>query len=144
MLEPYRVIVTGSRNWPAHRRDEVWEALARVAGECRSDRLVVVHGGCKTGVDFHARTWCENTPVFGFGLYVVEEVHRAAFKAQGSGAGPWRNRRMVDAGADLCLAGILPCSRPGCADPQPHGSHGATHCAGYAEHAGIPVRRITP
>lgn len=43
----------------------------------------------------------------------------------------------------VCLAFISACSRRDCRYPDPHGSHGATHCAGLAHAAGIPVRRWT-
>ena len=48
---------------------------------------------------------------------------------------------MVTLGAGLCLAWIMPCVKPYCRRPDPHGSHGATHCADLAGKAGIPVIR---
>lgn len=140
MAEPYRVGVTASRDWTD--RTSVWEALALAGMQCRSDQMTVIHGGCGKGGDLHAHQWCEKYPALGNGVYVVEEVHRADW-SRGKAGGPWRNRRMVDRGADAWLAFIMPCTPPGCRNPEPHGSHGASGCADLAEKAGIDVRRFT-
>jgi hypothetical protein len=49
---------------------------------------------------------------------------------------------MVNAGADLCAAFLGPCVKAGCDVPQPHASHGGSHCADLAEKAGIDTRRF--
>ena len=51
---------------------------------------------------------------------------------------------MVESGPDACVAAISPCTRAHCRNPQPHGSHGATHCADLAEQKGITVDRPEP
>lgn len=120
-----RVLVTGSRDWPAP--GSVGEALISVASETRDSSLTVVHGGAR-GADTIAHNFCVAYPCFGNGVWVVEEVHRPSWSAQGKSAGMWRNRRMVDSGIGLVLAFIKDESR------------GATHCLEYATKAGVPSR----
>lgn len=124
-----RILVTGSRGWASPPCPDIWEVLRIAAQEftAHKTRLVIVHGGCPSGADLATHHWAKHHPMFGF-VPVVEEIHYAAWEAQGKGAGMWRNRRMVEAGADVCLAFVLDSSR------------GATHCAEYAAKAGIPVR----
>lgn len=69
-------------------------------------------------------------------------VTREDWKRIGLAAGFDRNARMVALGADACRAFIGPCEKPGCREPGPHGSHGARHCVGLAEAAGIDTRRV--
>lgn len=138
--KPYRILITGSRDWRDDRA--VRRALLLAVGAVGLDRdVVIVHGACPTGVDHVADTWARRWAV-------DVEAH----PAQGHptedfgpwpGAGPRRNAHMVGLGADECLAFIGPCTRPNCRRPQSHGSHGATDCADRAERAGIPVRRWT-
>lgn len=51
---PYRVLVTGSRDWPTP--ETVWAALNDIRDEAliTDRRLVVVHGACPRGADAHA------------------------------------------------------------------------------------------
>lgn len=132
---PYRVLVTGSRNW----RDgqTIWQALADTVRALPYDRdLVLVHGNYRTGADQMADEWGR-----GFGATI--ERHRAEDFGPWPRCGPIRNRHMVSLGADLCLAFIGPCTSTRCRRPGPHPSHGASGCADLAEQAGIPVRRYT-
>lgn len=126
---PYRVLVTGSRDWPAP--DRVWSALNNVRDEALiTDRdLVVVHGACPNGADEQAARWCRTATQFATG--VTEERHPAQWRTNGKAAGFIRNAYMVNLGADICLAFIH------------NGSRGASHTAALAERAGIPVRRYT-
>lgn len=134
-----RVLVTGSRDWPTRGR------VAFELNECfdrlnPGERLTVVHGGASRGADFDARTWCLRRAHLGDP--VTEERRMADWIVHGKCAGMIRNAEMVEAGADVCLAFIAPCLR--CTRPEPHGSHGATHCADLAEKAGIETHRWTP
>lgn len=138
MTAPYRVLVTGSRDWKAV--GVVRRALNEVLAVRPHDQpLTVVHGDCPTGADIMAKvwatTWCGEERV-------THEPHEAPWHL-GPAAGPLRNAAMVTAGADVCLAFIGPCTSTRCRRSRPHGSHGATGCAGLAEAAGIPVRRWT-
>ncbi|MFP3986928.1 SLOG family protein [Streptomyces sp. E11-3] len=128
MTTPYRVLVTGSRDWPtaqtvANALNDAHDRLPPGA------HLVVVHGACKTGADFDAHAWYLRRQRLGDP--VIEEPHRADWLTHGKAAGPIRNQLMVDLGADVCLAFIK------------DGSRGASHTAALAEAAGIPVRRWT-
>lgn len=123
MTKPYRILVTGSRDWCDQQA--VWDALAPIARALPADQdLVLVHGGCPTGADAMCDEWAR-----GFGAVI--EVHPANWVRHGRAAGPRRNAEMVNLGADVCLAFIR------------NGSRGASHTAALAEQAGIPVRRWT-
>jgi hypothetical protein len=128
-VKPYRVLVTGSRDWPIPAL--VWGALNDVRDEALiTDRhVVIVHGACPRGADDHAAKWCATAAQFANS--VAEEKHPANWQLNGKRAGFIRNAHMVNLGADLCLAFIR------------NGSRGASHTAALAEEAGIPVRRFT-
>lgn len=116
----FRVLVTGSRTWTdAAAITGVLTDLHEVHG----DRLVVVHGACRTGADRIADGWARRHGV-------ATETHPADWAA-GPGAGPARNAAMVATSPDVCLAFIR------------DGSPGATGCADAAERAGIPTTRHT-
>lgn len=123
MTAPFRVLVTGSRDWDDH--DLVRDNLATaVFGHLPA---VIVHGACPSGADAIASWWVRTHRVIG----VSEERHLADWRTYGRTAGPLRNQHMVSLGADLCLAFIK------------NGSRGASGCAALAEAAGIPVQRWT-
>jgi hypothetical protein len=130
---PARILVTGSREWTAETviREALRETWAALGGP---KDAVLVHGGCPIGADAIAdRIWR--------GQAFTVEVHPADW-SHGPAGGPLRNREMVDAGANVCLAFIAACTKAGCPDTEVHGSHGATGCADLAEEAGIPVWRV--
>jgi hypothetical protein len=164
VADPFRILVTGSRTWTDEHT--IWTALEDAIEQAYNQghrEYVVVHGGA-TGADTIAAGFCENQA----GWYsdyanqtLAEEPHPADWATCSSprctpehrkvrrdrttycpAAGPQRDADMVDAGADLCLAFIDPCTKPGCRKIQPHGSHGASHTADLAEKAGIPTRRF--
>lgn len=121
-MKDYRVLVTGSRDWT----DLLTLDKALGAEQCLAamdrKRLVVVHGAAR-GADAMAEEWAKRNGV-------AVERHPARWRPGGvynPQAGLVRNREMVRAGADVCLAFIR------------SGSRGASHCARLAEEAGIPV-----
>lgn len=105
---PYRVIVTGSRDWC--QPDDITIILDNIRRD--HPRLIVVHGGC-LGADVMAESWARHH-------HVTTEVHPARWELHGKAAGPRRNLAMVRLGADLCVAFIRNYSR------------GASHCAAAA------------
>jgi len=124
-----RILVTGSRSWSDY--DTVCRALA-VAIETvkerrpQDKRIVIVHGNAK-GADTMAATF-----VYQFqdylkqkGYTIVEEAHPADWKI-GKAAGPIRNTKMVELGADICVAFN-------------EGGSGTTNCISQAKKAGIEV-----
>ncbi len=118
----YRVLVTISRAWG--RWDIPIREFRLIDAAHRG--VLLVHGGAPHGDRDLARI---AHSLFGW----PEEVHPALWRPNGiynPQAGLLRNRVMVERGADECLAFIR------------DGSRGATHCAGLAEEAGIPVRRF--
>jgi hypothetical protein len=113
-----RILVTGSRDWS----DKV--AIANAIRQAWIDadkpyRVTVIHGGAR-GADYIAG-------VFANRMRFDVEVHEADWSI-GKQAGYIRNKEMVDAGADVCLAFIR------------NESKGATMCADLAEKAGIPTK----
>ena len=118
-----RVLITGSRN--LNDRDAVWDALDeeyRIHGS-----MTVVHGAAN-GADKLAGQWARSA--MADGLNVTEEVHPADWKTHGRAAGPIRNQKMVDLGADVVFA-------------FPRGkSTGTRHAMKAAGIAGIKVREM--
>lgn len=117
-----RCLVTGSRDWPfdtqvAHELHLVWESFGFPL------EFIVVHGDCPTGADRFAHEWAER---WGH----IPEPHPAHWALLGKAAGPTRNQKMVDLGADICLAFIGPKSK------------GAKGCAKLAKAAGIETKII--
>jgi hypothetical protein len=116
----YRVLVTGSRTW--EDREAILFELAGLT--LQHPGAVIVHGACPKGADTLAASCARD-------LGLAQEPHAAEWEKYGKRAGFRRNAEMVALGADVCLAFIR--------DHSP----GATHCAGLAAKAGIPVRRWT-
>jgi hypothetical protein len=115
-----RILVTGSRTWTDHT------AIRQALTWYRSlygPSTTVVHGGCPQGADAIADRLADE-----LGLQV--ERHPADWHTYGKRAGYVRNTRMVNLGADVCLAFIR------------NGSPGASMCASYAALAGIPVTHV--
>lgn len=113
-----RVIVTGNRDYTAEH-----EVVAAIRSLPRGS--VVVHGGCPTGADAMA-----NSAALAYGhllhLYIADWEHH------GKSAGPKRNQRMIDAGADEVFA---------FGDLERGGKRtGTGDCVARARRAGIPVR----
>lgn len=135
MPETYRVLITGSRDWSDYEA-VLFEISALTLQHLR---IVIVHGAA-SGADGLAVKAAHE-------LGLRTEPHPADWRPDGiydPSAGFRRNAEMVAAGADVCVAFLMPCSKPGCRQPQPHGSHGASNCADLAEKAGIETRRFTP
>ncbi|WP_030506404.1 DUF2493 domain-containing protein [Microbispora rosea] len=152
-MSPYRVLITGSRSWKD--LDVVRDALVQARYQANGP-MVVVHGACPTGADAIADWWCRRFTHLG----ITRERHPADWdtcagpkctpthrlkRRDGSTycptAGHLRNQLMVDLGADVCLAFVLPCTQRTCRKPKPHGSHGASDAIDRAEKAGIHVER---
>lgn len=98
-MSDLRIIVTGGRKRDSQDDytrmvnilvdiDEYW---------CRAVDLVIIQGGCPTGVDALARRFAKE-------YEVPVESYPADWARYGRVAGPKRNQLMADAGAGLCLA----------------------------------------
>lgn len=115
---PVRVIVTGDRNWYcATVADRIVRRLANNYG----DELVIVHGAA-LGVDQAFNHWAARHGV-------ETEPHAANWLEEGPGAGPRRNQKMVDLGAEFCVA----------VHQNLAGSKGTKDCVRRCLAAGIPV-----
>lgn len=122
-----RILITGSRGWT----DEVAiiDALLTVTdGVYNNDSITVVHGGAAGADTLAGEAAARYLP----GCTI--EVHQPAWQADGRfdrGAGFKRNQKMVDLGADYCLAFKL------------NDSRGTAHCISRAAAAGIKVLVFT-
>jgi SLOG family YspA-like protein len=136
-----RILITGSRTWTD--ADTIASALDDHVFGGTDREITVVHGACPRGADRIAAEYCEllADAAERRGVTLVVEPHPAEWQTHGRRAGFIRNREMVAAGADCCLAFIARCADPACRRISgPHGSHGAVHCSAAAEAAGIAVR----
>lgn len=115
---PYRILVTGSRDWDDEDAIEKVLHNAFIAAGSRMD-TVLVHGGAR-GADMTAAYLWERQ-----GLRA--EAHRARWDDLGLSAGPARNREMVLSGVDVCYAFIR------------NQSTGATGCVEIARSFGVPT-----
>lgn len=125
--EPVRVLITGSREFT--QRAIVAQALTVVAREHPGRELVVVHGDAK-GADRLAGAIARKYPG-----RLREEKHPVPDWRRADGtidrqAGRRRNQRMVDAGADVCLAFLASTAE----------NRGTRDCMARARAASIPVR----
>lgn len=138
-----RILVTGSRDW--EDAGAVGAALYAAIETTPHHEITIVHGACPTGADKFAAEFCESEAhhLESSGTTLIAEPHEPDWNTNPRVGGLIRNADMVALGADLCLAFIGPCTKAKCRKPKPHGSHGATHCAGLAEKAGIPVKNQT-
>lgn len=138
-MSEYRILITGSRSWDNETR--VAFALGAACSRLLNgtggypNQFTVVHGACPTGADAIADRIARDQ-----GMHV--ETHAADWTRQGKAAGFIRNAAMVDLGADICLAFLMPCEKAACTKSKPHDSHGTTHCLERAAAAGIEVRNI--
>lgn len=115
-----RVLVTGSRDW--EDRDLV-EAALLAETDPSGLPMVLIHGGAR-GLD---RVAADLAGVLGW-REVPFPVKKADWRYHGRAAGPLRNQKMVDYGADICLAFPLPKSQ------------GTWDCLRRAKAAGIPTK----
>lgn len=133
---PYRVIVTGWRDWPEAGKWFVWRELDQLRWRIKCEvphglplgGIVIVEGECPYGgVDLFAKQWAEDR-----GQLV--DPFPADWDGLGKAAGPRRNTVMVGHGADLCIG-----------FPGP-GSNGTWDCLKKATTAGIEtyVRSFYP
>jgi YspA, cpYpsA-related SLOG family len=110
-----RILITGGRSWSD--RETIMHALLEASRGVHWSEVTVVHGGAK-GADTIASELAT-----GFGMKV--EAHLADWQAYHKAAGPLRNQKMVDLGADVCLAFLQPNSK------------GTANCIEKAKKAGI-------
>ena len=114
----YRILITGGRDWTdkATLRHAIFNTWQH-AGSPKETVLIV--GGAR-GADTYAELCGE---AFGFTI----ERYDADWATAGRGAGPQRNQRIVNSGADICLAFLM------------EGSKGTADCIKRANKAKIPV-----
>jgi hypothetical protein len=145
----FTVIVTGSRDYVDEQK--VFGALESLWA-LQKGLFVVRHGDCPTGADQLASTWVRTNG--DWDTYEVphpadwdncslscpsghrrmkkpgDTVHPGLLEDYCPSAGPRRNRKMAQAGADLCLA--FPLGK----------SYGTWNCVTECKKAGIPVKVI--
>jgi len=125
-----RVICTGSRHLDDEAGrlvvDHVLDDLFTVA----EGRLYILVGDCPTGADYWVRNWATYRRRQGWDVECEEFAAHWRTTSPRAKAGPDRNKRMVDAGADLAVGFFAPL-------PENKGTAG---CLKLARAAKIPVR----
>src|SRR5258708_4375520 len=102
-------------------------------------RKILVTGGARGGDQVAERLWAQ------WGGQVNSHLVSPEAWQRSRGAGYARNAEMVadvKASGGECLAVIARCVNPQCTRTEPHGTHGAVHCAGLAQAARLPVTRV--
>lgn len=94
--ELFRLVVCGGRDYQDSVKVERVLEMAHQSAQRHGFELVLIEGGA-SGVDAFAHRWAHRKGV-------RQETFAADWKAFGKAAGPLRNRRMLEAGADLVLA----------------------------------------
>jgi hypothetical protein len=115
---PYRILVTGSRNWDDEHAIEKVLHNAFITAGSRMD-TVLVHGGARGADTIAAALWSRQ------GLPTDE--FPAQWNLYGKTAGYLRNREMVLSGPSACFAFIR------------DNSPGTSSCIELARHFGIPT-----
>ena len=122
-----RILVTGSRGWEdVDAIRTVLDEITKQAVAAGDEAVTVVHG-CAKGADMIADEWAREK---GRLWPIWAERHPADWKKYGRRAGFVRNQKMVNLGADVCVAFIK------------DGSRGATQCADLAEDHSIRTERF--
>lgn len=105
-----RVLVTGSRDWTGiYGESKIYMVLNMLLAFCEvlGQKLTIVHGD-GPGADQTIDAWAVRRDDSG----VTVERHPAAWRTVlGKGAGPVRNREMVNLGADMCIGFLKNASR---------------------------------
>lgn len=131
-MTPYRILVTGSREWA--NRDEMNLALEfEYLKAWREGRVpLLIHGGARGADTMAGEIWLRGTATGSHPKGLAVEVHPADWDTHGKAAGFIRNQQMVDRGADVCLAFLARAAA----------NRGTRDCMGRAEAAGITVREV--
>lgn len=90
-----KVLITGARDWEDEYPIDVIIAGLASLTTGSNDRLEIIHGDCPTGADSLADTWKDVVDVTPF------PADWGQFK---KGAGPIRNRQMLDQEPELVVA----------------------------------------
>ena len=132
-----RILVTGPRQWTDEKtlHDALFSVFLAHAPFAAAE-VTLVHGGAD-GFDLISAAKAEE-------LGWQPEEHKADWASDRYQAGFTRNAVMVAAGADVCVAGIMDCIKPGCKVPLPHPTHGTADCISRVLLAGIPLVPVHP
>lgn len=134
-MSAYRILITGTRDeLTGEQIDKVRYAIDMEVWSASGTPVTLVHGDCPTGVDalVVADWYCvphrtlEAHPA-NWSAPCDSGCYRRPTEGRCPAAGPRRNREMVEAGADVCLAFPMGASR------------GTRGCIALAQAAGIPT-----
>jgi hypothetical protein len=137
VMKAYKILVTASRHLKDRR--PVHAGLEQTVAQVPEEQPVIVMQGGAKGGDLFADEWAEARRP-----RIKSRTYPADWNRFGNRAGRLRNEEMVARRPDVCLAIILACVSPKCDRVEPHGSHGAVHCADIAEADRIPTFRYEP
>jgi hypothetical protein len=131
-----RILITGSRQWTNKDRleAELFKAVTRAHFETFMGQripLTFIHGDCPLGADKMASDYITRIQAANDPGRIYHEKHPADWDRHGKAAGFIRNAEMVNLGADLCIAFIVPGR-----------SRGTEHTVNLARAAGIEVCEV--
>lgn len=110
-----RILVTGSRHWKDYAviSRGLTVAIETLIAKFPDDKTITLVHGAAPGADSLAAKFMVNATKFlaSKGYRVVIEPHPADWDKYRNAAGPIRNREMVEAGADICVAFVAPDSK---------------------------------
>jgi hypothetical protein len=127
-----RILITGSRDYTDY--DTISRgmvvAIETLIAKFPDDMTITFVHGAAPGADTLADRFAKSARKFlmSKGYQVDIEPHPADWPSFGKGAGPKRNKEMVDLGADICIAFF--------SHPDSKGTRG---CVSLAKAAGIEV-----
>jgi hypothetical protein len=131
-----RVIVSASRSWT--KPQPIRDRLDQLVDELPHKHVLFLIYGDARGGDTIIHQWVlDHTSV-----WIRGQRYTADWETHGKAAGIVRNIEMVDSGGELCIGFLRPCANPKCTRPQPHYTHGTTHCLDYARKKGIRVEEF--
>lgn len=128
MTDTYRVLITGSREWQSQKL--MLRALSKIRKRANGKHMVIIEGEAR-GADRMARGFAMRSENASYEPYVASWGSRSAGTFRPD-AGFVRNQKMVDSGADVCVAFLM----------RDYENRGTRDCMERAKKAGIEIVEV--